>query len=229
MLAGAIQTKEHARKKNLIRFCANLWFLQFSISFNFDQQPRIDQATDFHHRGGRHDLAKDFSVRASVFFPARNVSHVHARAHDMFESGSESLQRAFNISQALFRLFVSVTNSNDLAVFAYCRRARDVNAVADSDSARIADDRLPLGARRDFLSFLHNPPTALPYRPTPRRLPAWGPRGRAATSVTNRQRFARSCRAAGRGRTARCSALRESNPDSDQQPPTRPRRVAPAR
>src|SRR5207253_2632336 len=82
-------------------------------------------------------------------------SHVHARAHDVFKSRSELLQRALNISQALLRLLVRVTNSHDLAVNCQSRRASDVNAVADFDRARVANNRFPLGAGRDAFAFGH--------------------------------------------------------------------------
>ena len=95
-------------------------------------------------------------MRAPVFFPTRNVSNEHTRAHYMFKSRPKTLQCTLNIPQAVFRLFVCVIKSDDLAVCAGGRGARDVNAVADFDGARITDDRLPLGAGRDALSLSHH-------------------------------------------------------------------------
>src|SRR5437588_4412227 len=95
-------------------------------------------------------------MRAAIFFPARYVSHEHARAYDVLEACAESIQCFLDILEALLRLYVSVTESNYLPVIAGGRRAGDVNAVADFNSARITDDRFPLSAGRDALAWRHS-------------------------------------------------------------------------
>ena len=90
--------------------------LEFRVGFDFYQHRRINQSLYFNHRRGRHDIAKGLAVRAAIFFPARNVSHKHARPHDVPELCAQSLQSSFDIPQTLLRLLVCVIASNNLAI-----------------------------------------------------------------------------------------------------------------
>ena len=85
-------------------------------------------------------------MRATIFFPARDVSHKHARSHDVFNSSTKSLQGVFDVSDALFRLFVCVIASNNLAIVTERSCSGDVDSISDFHRARVADDRFPLGA-----------------------------------------------------------------------------------
>ena len=85
-------------------------------------------------------------MRATIFFPARDVSHKHARSHDVFNSSTKSLQGVFDVSDALFRLFIRVAFANDLTVGAECGCTRDVDSITDFRRTRVANNRFPLRA-----------------------------------------------------------------------------------
>src|SRR5437588_3996312 len=95
-------------------------------------------------------------MRAAIFFPARYVSHEHARAYDVLEPCAESIQCFLDISEALLRLFVSVTESNYLPVIAGGRRAGDINSIPGFHGSRVTHDRFPLSAGRDAFAFGHS-------------------------------------------------------------------------
>src|SRR6266436_8741250 len=101
-------------------------------------------------------------MSATIFFPTRDVSYEHPRAHDVFESRVQTLQSTLNILQTLNGLRVSIIDADNLTVIAKCRRSGDVDAFADADGAGIADDRLPLGAGRNSMTFSHDDLRALP-------------------------------------------------------------------
>src|SRR5258706_15785540 len=101
-------------------------------------------------------------MSATIFFPTRDVLYEHPRAHDVFESRVQALQNTLNILQTLNGLRVSIIDADNLTVITKCRRSRNVDMFADADGTRIADDRLPLGAGRDSLSFSYYHAGALP-------------------------------------------------------------------
>src|SRR5437016_9245546 len=94
-------------------------------------------------------------MRAAIFFPTRNICYIHAGADYMLKVSAEPFQSDVNIPQALFRLFVRVTDSNNLAVFTKSGRTGHINSIADFYSARVPDDRFPLRSGRNLLSFSH--------------------------------------------------------------------------
>src|SRR5262249_5797082 len=98
---------------------------------------------------------KKLTVRASVFFPARNVGHEHSRSHNMFQTCPQTLQSCLDVSETLLCLFVSVADADNLSIGTQGSGAGYVNSILDFDGARVTDDRFPFRAGRDTLSFVH--------------------------------------------------------------------------
>src|SRR5258706_1213560 len=95
-------------------------------------------------------------MSATIFFPTRDICHEHPSAHDVFESRVQTLQTTLNILKTLNGLRVSIIDADNLTVITKGRRSGDVDTFADADGAGIADDRLPLGAGSNLLSFNHS-------------------------------------------------------------------------
>jgi len=50
------------------------------VRFYLNQHRGIDQTRDLYHAGGGPNVAKKLPMRATVFFPSRDVRNVHSRA-----------------------------------------------------------------------------------------------------------------------------------------------------
>jgi hypothetical protein len=132
----------------------SLWFvswraLDFRVSLNLDQHAGINQGFYFHHRCRRHNITKEFAVRATVLFPTRDVSYKHARTHDVCEGCAKALQGLLDVPNALGGLFVRVCLRQQFRRFICRGGAGDVDAIADFDCTRVADDRFPFRAGRN--------------------------------------------------------------------------------
>src|SRR2546430_16455130 len=97
-------------------------------------------------------------MRAAIFFPARNICDDHPSPPDVYKSSTQAFERALDILEDLNSLRVSITNAHDCTILINRRRAGNVNATADAHGARVADNRFPLRAGRNLLSF------CLPHR-----------------------------------------------------------------
>src|SRR5205807_9972296 len=98
---------------------------------------------------------KIISMLSSIFFPARNICNEHPSPHDLFKSSTQAFERALDILEDLNSLRVSITNAHDCTILINRRRAGNVDATADAQGARVANNRFPLRAGRNLLSFRH--------------------------------------------------------------------------
>src|SRR5438309_9442595 len=98
-------------------------------------------------------------MRATIFFPARNISHKHSGAHDVLEARAKSLQSSFDIPKTLLRLLVRVIAANDFAIITERGRSRYVDSISDFHCARVTNDRFPLRAGRDSFTVSHAEPS----------------------------------------------------------------------
>src|SRR5258705_11103874 len=91
-------------------------FLQFGVRFNLDQHPFVNQRPDLNHRGRGHDVVQKLTMGAPVFFPKRNVGYEHPRAHNVLETGSQTMQSTLDILQTLHALRVSIAYADKLTI-----------------------------------------------------------------------------------------------------------------
>src|SRR5437667_4048755 len=94
-------------------------------------------------------------MRATIFFPARNICNEHPSPHNVFKSSTQAVERALDILEDLNSLRISVTNAYDRASLINRRRAGNVNAIAHAHGARVTDNWFPLRAGGYLLSFRH--------------------------------------------------------------------------
>jgi hypothetical protein len=126
-----------------------------SVNFYFDEHAVVDQAPHFDHSRARFYFSEKFAVSAAILFPSRDVRDEHPRPHNVFQTRSQSGERAFDIANYLNCLSVSVSDGDDLAAFIGRGRPSDENQIADAERPRITDYRLPFRARRIILLFYH--------------------------------------------------------------------------
>src|SRR2546429_395794 len=85
--------------------------------------------------------------------PVVDICDVHACANNIFEAGTSSLERRFDIFEALYGLCVWVSDTNDLAISLGGCCAGYVYGIAYANGSRVADDGFPGGACRDVLAL----------------------------------------------------------------------------
>jgi hypothetical protein len=97
-------------------------------------------------------------MRSPYVLPTRDVGHEHSRSHDILYLGTSPVQRGFNVSQRLFRLFVHVSVAHDVAVSVRRSCAGYVNVRSNAHSAGIANSCLPRRAASKVFSLHDAPP-----------------------------------------------------------------------
>src|SRR6266851_9141638 len=122
------------------------------ISFNFHQHFRRNQLAHFHHARRWPDLSEKFSMRPPHLFPLRDVRHIDARPHYVFQTRAGFGERRLDVLDGLHRLRAQIAHANDLSVWPRRRRSRNGNDVADPHRARIPHNRLPRCPARYVLS-----------------------------------------------------------------------------
>jgi len=152
-----VASPEQARASPLKVYELLPWHIAIQNRFGFDlhQDFRRDQPFDFDHARRRPDVLEALSVGAANLFPFINVDHVDTRSDDVLQGCSSAQQRGLNILENLDRLLIRVAGSDDFDARVGCRGARDVDHVADSNRARISDNRFPFGAGGDEESGGH--------------------------------------------------------------------------
>src|SRR5215475_1353550 len=85
------------------------------VDFYFNEHAIVNQTTHFDHGRARSDLAEKFAVSPPELLPTLDVRDEHPRPHDVFQTRSQSGERAFDVADHLNRLRVSVTDADDFA------------------------------------------------------------------------------------------------------------------
>src|SRR5687768_6541513 len=124
------------------------------LGLDLDEHLGIDEPPHLDHARRRTDGAKCLSMRATDLLPPPDVGHVDPRADDVRQSCAGAREGGFDVSQRLSRLGIRVARANHAPGCVGRRRAGDVDGVADSDCARVANDRLPRRSARDILSHV---------------------------------------------------------------------------
>src|SRR5262249_45612020 len=112
------------------------------VNFYFNEHTIVNQATHLDHGRARPDLAEKFAVSAPELLPTRDVRDEHPRPHDVFQTRSQSGERAFDVAYYLNRLRLSVPEPDDSAAHAGGVLPGHKNLVADQNSRQITDYRL---------------------------------------------------------------------------------------
>src|SRR5260370_319287 len=139
------------------------------ISFNFHQHFRRNQLAHFHHARRWPDLSEKFSMRPPHLFPLRDVGHIDARPHDVFQARAGFGKRRFDVLDGLHRLRAQIAYANDLSVWSRRRRSRNCNDVADPHRAlprtRHTTNQLPAPRGPPSSSAPRRPPPGAAPRP----------------------------------------------------------------
>src|SRR5439155_7848895 len=142
------------------------------VGLDLDEQVRIDEAADLHHRRRRSNVAEELRMGAAHGLPVIHVRKEDSGSHNIVEACAGLGQGGLDLSEDVDGLTICISRGDDKTLFIHCSRARNCDPWTYADSPRISDNRFPLRTRRKVPAF-HAVPAPRGPSSVPRKTLGW--------------------------------------------------------